>query len=247
MSKNAHWKSLQEQDVLERFAPKFKPKELRPKTKGQLSYLESIRSNLLTFCSGPSGCGKSFLACGMAAKWIEAEKAKTIILTRPMVECGRKLGSLPGELNEKIDPYAGPLYETLSQFIEPKKILDMKLSGTLINSPLELMRGKTFTDSFVILDEAQNVDKEQMLMFLTRIGENCKIVVNGDLRQIDLGRRYESGLEYAMRKLDDENDIGLIYMNSDDIVRSGIIKRIIYRWDQYDEGDDLAYPEYGKS
>lgn len=245
MSKNAHWKSLQEQDVLDRFAPKFKPKELKPKTEGQLSYLEAIKSNILTFCSGPAGCGKSFLACGLAAKWLESGRAKKIILTRPIVECGRKLGSLPGELHEKIDPYMGPLYGTLEEFIEPKKLPTMKADGILSSSPLELMRGKTFNDCFVILDEAQNVDREQMLMFLTRIGDNCKVVVNGDLRQIDLRYPDDSGLYYAMNRLIDK-EIGRIYLSAKDIVRSGIIKRIIHLWDNQDE-EDIPYPRYGES
>ena len=212
------------------------PKRLKPKTKGQKVYVDAILSSDITFGIGPAGTGKSFLAVAMAVAHLKAKKVKRIILTRPAVEAGERLGFLPGDLQAKIDPYLRPLYDALFDMIDPERFESYLSSGTIEVAPLAFMRGRTLNDAFVILDEAQNTTTEQMKMFLTRLGFGSKAVVTGDVTQIDLPGARLSGLVQAMDVVGKVEGISFVYFDERDVVRHKLVQAIVKAYDAYGSG-----------
>lgn len=212
-----------------------KLKPIKPKTLGQRKYISAIEDNIITFGIGPAGTGKTFLAIAMAAKALKNNSVSKIILTRPAVEAGENLGFLPGDLQEKIDPYLRPLYDSLYNILGYDNFLRLKEKGIIEVAPLAYMRGRTLDDAFIILDEAQNATNEQMKMFLTRIGFESKSVVTGDITQIDLGRRKSSGLVSVSKILNNIKGINFNYFDSSDVVRHSIVMKIIDAYTKYED------------
>ncbi|GAB3845375.1 PhoH family protein [Nesterenkonia populi] len=210
---------------------------IRPKTANQQRYVETIDESTVVFGIGPAGTGKTYLAMAKAVQALQAKEINRIILTRPAVEAGEKLGFLPGSLNEKIDPYLRPLYDALHDMLEPESIPQLMASGTIEVAPLAYMRGRTLNDSFIILDEAQNTTAEQMKMFLTRLGFNSKIVVTGDITQVDLPRGTDSGLRTVLDILGGVDDISITRLTSEDVVRHELVGRIVDAYDRYQAGE----------
>ncbi len=210
------------------------PKRLKAKTKGQQRYVDAINSSDITFGIGPAGTGKSYIAVAMAVAAFKAKKVKRIILTRPAVEAGEKLGFLPGDLQAKVDPYLRPLYDALFDMIDAERFESYLSSGSIEVAPLGFMRGRTLNDAFIILDEAQNTTPEQMKMFLTRMGFSSKVVITGDITQVDLPRHQKSGLTEAQRILKDIDGINFVYFNESDVVRHPLVGRIIRAYDSSD-------------
>lgn len=208
------------------------PRRARPKTSGQRLYVETIQQSPITFGIGPAGTGKTYLAVAMAVVALKTKRVKRIILTRPAVEAGERLGFLPGDLQAKIDPYLRPLYDALYDMMEGEKIDQLLESGVIEVAPLAFMRGRTLNDAFIILDEAQNTTQEQMKMFLTRMGFNSKVVVTGDVTQVDLPRNIQSGLGVAERILRRIEGIGFVYFAEGDVVRHPLVARIIKAYEQ---------------
>lgn len=208
-------------------------KPIKPKTLGQKKYVDAIREDMITFGLGPAGTGKTYLAMAMAITAFKQNEVGRIILTRPAIEAGEKLGFLPGDLQSKIDPYLRPLYDALYQIMGAESFQKNSEKGLIEVAPLAYMRGRTLDNAFIILDEAQNTTPEQMKMFLTRMGFNSKIVVTGDVTQIDLPRGKRSGLVEASRVLKDIKEIGFCYMKDVDVVRHQLVKKVINAYDDY--------------
>lgn len=209
-------------------------KTIRPKTLGQKAYVDAIDDNTIVFGIGPAGTGKTYLAMAKAVVALQQKRVSRIILTRPVVEAGESLGYLPGSLNDKIDPYMRPLYDALYDMIDPDAILKLLAAGTIEVAPLAYMRGRTLNDAFVILDEAQNTTPEQMKMFLTRLGFNSKMVVTGDLTQVDLPTKQTSGLGLVRSILRDVDKIAFVELGSADVVRHRLVADIIDAYARYD-------------
>ncbi len=209
-------------------------KPVKAKTVGQEQYIASIRKNTIVLGVGPAGTGKTFLAVAMAVKALREKQVNRIILTRPAIEAGEKLGFLPGDLQSKIDPYLRPLYDALYEMLGAETYQRLVEKGTIEIAPLAYMRGRTLDDSFIILDEAQNATPEQMKMFLTRLGFNSKAVVTGDLTQTDLGHGQKSGLAAAVKILEGIEDIGIHYFSDRDVVRHRLVQKIIRAYEKYD-------------
>ncbi|MCT4605275.1 MAG: PhoH family protein [Marinisporobacter sp.] len=216
-----------------------KGKQIKPKTLGQKKYAQSIKKNDVVFGIGPAGTGKTYLAMAMAVKAFKNKEVSKIILTRPAVEAGESLGFLPGDLQEKVDPYLRPLYDALYDILGGEIFLKYKERGMIEVAPLAYMRGRTLNDAFIILDEAQNTTKEQMKMFLTRMGVGSKAVITGDITQIDLPKGKASGLKQAVDILSDVDGIGFIFLNENDVVRHALVQRIIKAYDQYDKKKEI--------
>ncbi len=216
-----------------------KGKPLRPKTLGQKKYVESIRGRDIVFGIGPAGTGKTYIAVAMAVQAFKNKEVEKIILTRPAVEAGERLGFLPGDMQEKVDPYLRPLYDALYDVLGRENALRLKEKEVIEVVPLAYMRGRTLDNSFIILDEAQNTTKEQMKMFLTRMGFGSKIIVTGDITQIDLPRGKRSGLVEASKILKHTRGIDFCRLKDVDVVRHELVKRIIGAYDQYYQ----AHPE----
>ena len=211
-----------------------KGKPVKAKTVGQNKYIELIKKNTVVLGVGPAGTGKTYLAVMMAVKALRAHEVSRIILTRPAVEAGERLGFLPGDLQSKIDPYLRPLYDALYDMMGPETCMRLIEKMTIEIAPLAYMRGRTLDDSFIILDEAQNTTPEQMKMFLTRLGNGSKIVVTGDLTQTDLPFGQKSGLASAVRILKGIDDIGIHEFTERDVVRHRLVQKIIVAYDKYD-------------
>ena len=209
-----------------------KGKPIKPKTLGQKRYLESIKNNTITLGAGPAGTGKTYLAVAMAVNAFRAKEVNRIILTRPAVEAGEKLGFLPGDLQQKVDPYLRPLYDALFDMLGAESFQRYQERGSIEVAPLAYMRGRTLDDSFIILDEAQNTTREQMKMFLTRLGFNSKIVVTGDITQIDLPDGKKSGLVEAMKILKGIDDIAINQFTEKDVVRHRLVQDIIKAYEK---------------
>ena len=207
-------------------------KAIAPKTKGQMSFVKAMHSHAVVFAIGPAGTGKTFLAVIEAVSALKRGDIKRIVLTRPAVEAGESLGFLPGDLKEKVDPYLTPLYDALHDMLGVEQTEKMIEKGTIEFAPLAYMRGRTLDDSFVILDEAQNTTPAQMKMFLTRLGFRSRMVITGDITQIDLRSGTESGLINAARILDDVDEIRIVHLSSDDVVRHPLVQKIIERYER---------------
>lgn len=212
-----------------------KGKPVKPKTLGQKKYVEAIRKNTIVLGAGPAGTGKTYLAVAMAVTAFRAKEVSRIILTRPAVEAGEKLGFLPGDLQQKVDPYLRPLYDALFDMLGAEAFARYQERGSIEVAPLAYMRGRTLDDSFIILDEAQNTTREQMKMFLTRLGFNSKMVVTGDVTQIDLPDGKRSGLTDAMRILRNVPDISINTFTEKDVVRHKLVQDIIKAYEKNEE------------
>ena len=210
-------------------------KTIRPKTSNQKKYVDAIDKHTVTFGIGPAGTGKTYLAMAKAVQALQSKQVNRIILTRPAVEAGERLGFLPGTLHEKIDPYLRPLFDALHDMLDPDAIPRLMSSGTIEVAPLAYMRGRTLNDSFIILDEAQNTSPEQMKMFLTRLGFNSKMVVTGDVTQIDLPSHQESGLSIVRDILEGIDDISFMDLTSEDVVRHRLVSAIVDAYGRFDD------------
>lgn len=220
---------------------KRRGKAVRPKTVGQSEYVQAIDDNTVVFGIGPAGSGKTYLAVAKAVQALQTKQVSRIILTRPAVEAGEKLGFLPGTLNDKIDPYLRPLYDALRDMLDPEMIPKLMEAGIIEVAPLAYMRGRTLNDAFVILDEAQNTTPAQMKMFLTRLGFGSKIVVTGDISQVDLPHGQVSGLRIVRRILRNVDDIHFTDLGSKDVVRHQLVGRIVNAYETFDNKKAAEY------
>lgn len=209
-------------------------KTIRPKTLNQKRYVDAIDAHTVVFGIGPAGTGKTYLAVAKAVQALQAKQVNRIILTRPAIEAGERLGFLPGTLSDKIDPYVRPLYDALHDMLDPDSVPRLLTAGTIEVAPLGYMRGRTINDAFIILDEAQNTTQEQMKMFLTRLGFGSKIVVTGDVTQIDLPTGTRSGLTVVENILDGVHDIAFCRLTSHDVVRHRLVGRIVAAYDRFE-------------
>jgi len=207
---------------------------IRPKTLNQKRYVDAIDKHTVVFGIGPAGTGKTYLAMAKAVQALQAKQVNRIILTRPAVEAGERLGYLPGTLSEKIDPYLRPLYDALHDMLDPETIPKLLTAGTIEVAPLAYMRGRTLNDAFIILDEAQNTSQEQMKMFLTRLGFGSRMVVTGDVTQVDLPTGTKSGLRVVQGILDGIKDVSFCHLTAQDVVRHRLVGRIVAAYDTYE-------------
>jgi phosphate starvation-inducible protein PhoH and related proteins len=217
-------------------------KTIRPKTANQKRYVEAIDSNTITFGIGPAGTGKTYLAMAKAVQALQSKQINRIILTRPAVEAGERLGFLPGTLQEKIDPYLRPLFDALHDMIDQESIPRLITNGIIEIAPLAYMRGRTLNDAFIILDEAQNTSAEQMKMFLTRLGFGSKMVVTGDATQIDLPNGVQSGIKVVHEILEDVADIAFIELAAEDVVRNRLVGDIVTAYQKFEDGKSAPHP-----
>jgi phosphate starvation-inducible PhoH-like protein len=219
--------------ILEDVVWRHRTTKVAPKTVNQKRYVDSIRNNTITFGVGPAGTGKTFLAVAMAAAALTRREVNRIILTRPAVEAGERLGFLPGDLMAKVDPYLRPLFDALHDMLDPEKVSQHLSRGVIEVAPLAFMRGRTLNDSFIILDEAQNTSPEQMKMFLTRLGFNSKMVVTGDITQIDLPRENDSGLVVVSEILGGVEGIEFVRFGDEDVVRHKLVRQIVAAYNEH--------------
>ena len=210
-------------------------RQVRPKTFGQKQYVDAVRNNTMVIGVGPAGTGKTYLAMACAVEALVAGTSRRIILTRPAVEAGERLGFLPGDLAAKVDPYLRPLYDALYEMLGPDETARLMERGTIEIAPLAYMRGRTLNDAFIVLDEAQNTSPEQMKMFLTRLGFNSKMVITGDITQVDLGDGHRSGLRQVGHVLGDVDGIGFVELTGKDVVRHRIVAAIVEAYSRYEE------------
>ena len=220
-------------------------KPISARTPNQQRLVDAFRSNDLTFALGPAGTGKTYIAIALAVKALKNKEARRIILSRPAVEAGEKLGFLPGDMKDKIDPYLQPLYDALEDMIPAVKLKEYMETGVIQIAPLAFMRGRTLNDAVIVLDEAQNTTTHQIKMFLTRLGMNAKMIVTGDATQIDLPRSTASGLIQALKILKGVEGIGRVEFGKKDIVRHALVQRIVEAYERFDsaEGESVAKPE----
>lgn len=209
-------------------------KPIKPKTLGQKQYIDEIRKKMIVFGIGPAGTGKTYLGMAMAIQAFKNDEVSRIILTRPAIEAGEKLGFLPGDLQSKIDPYLRPLYDALYQIMGADSFLHNSEKGLIEVAPLAYMRGRTLDNAYIILDEAQNTTPAQMKMFLTRIGFGSKVIITGDLTQKDLPKDMPSGLDVALKVLSKVEDIGIVRLTSQDVVRHPLVQKIVKAYDEYE-------------
>ena len=221
--------------ILEDVVWRHRATKVSPKTVNQKRYVDSIRNNTITFGIGPAGTGKTFLAVALAAAALSRREVNRIILTRPAVEAGERLGFLPGDLMAKVDPYLRPLFDALHDMLEPERVSSHLERGVIEVAPLAFMRGRSLNDSFIILDEAQNTSAEQMKMFLTRLGFNSKMVVTGDITQIDLPRDQDSGLVLVADILNDVEGIEFVRFGEEDVVRHKLVRRIVAAYSEHSQ------------
>jgi phosphate starvation-inducible protein PhoH and related proteins len=221
--------------ILEDVVWRHRALKVAPKTINQKRYVDSIRRNTVTFGIGPAGTGKTFLAVALAAAALQQREVNRIILTRPAVEAGERLGFLPGDLMAKVDPYLRPLFDALHDMLEPEKFSQHLERGVIEVAPLAFMRGRTLNDSFIILDEAQNTTPEQMKMFLTRLGFGSKMVITGDVTQVDLPREQDSGLVAVADVLSSVEDIDFVRFGEEDVVRHKLVRRIVAAYNEHSQ------------
>src|ERR1700690_897394 len=227
-------------EILEDVVWRHRATKVAPKTINQKRYVDSIRNNTITFGIGPAGTGKTFLAVALAAAALSRREVNRIILTRPAVEAGERLGFLPGDLMAKVDPYLRPLFDALHDMLDPERVSQHLERGVIEVAPLAFMRGRTLNDSFIILDEAQNTSPEQMKMFLTRLGFNSKMVVTGDVTQIDLPREQQSGLVVVADIIGAVEGVEFVRLGGEDVVRHRLVQRIV---EAYEDHAQRAAPE----
>ena len=213
---------------------------IRSKTLGQRAYVEAVRKHELTLAVGPAGTGKTYLAMAMAVVAIKAKEVERIVLTRPAVEAGEKLGFLPGDMTQKVDPYLRPLYDALHELMGADSYLRLAERGTVEVAPLAFMRGRTLSDAFIILDEAQNATSEQMKMFLTRLGANSRCIVTGDVSQTDLPKDKKSGLVEAVNVLRNVEGVAIVELTARDVVRHELVQRIVQAYEKYEKNGGKA-------
>jgi len=226
---------LQPKDIFSDSIISFGGKTIRPKTAGQKVYVDAMRNHTLVFAIGPAGTGKTYLAMAMAVQALKSKSVGRLILTRPAVEAGEKLGFLPGDLYAKVDPYLRPLYDALFDMMEADDFQKLLERGIIEVAPLAFMRGRTLNDSFVILDEAQNTSPEQMKMFLTRLGFGSRAVITGDITQIDLPHGHYSGLVVVEKILSGLNDISFMRLQACNVVRHPLVQKIVEAYKRYEE------------
>lgn len=212
---------------------------IKPRGKNQIEYLHNILTHDISFGIGPAGTGKTFLAVAAAVEALERQEIRRILLTRPAVEAGEKLGFLPGDLGSKIEPYLRPLYDALYEMLGFERVEKLMERNVIEIAPLAYMRGRTLNDSFIILDESQNTTVEQMKMFLTRIGFNSKAVITGDVTQVDLPRSQKSGLKHAMEVLSDVKELSFNYFDSQDIVRHPVVAKVVQAYEKWEAEDEI--------
>ncbi|WP_232505396.1 PhoH family protein [Erysipelothrix larvae] len=229
VNRNAEDKLLEALDTI--IARTYTGKPIRAMTLGQKVFIDKVKANDLTFAVGPAGTGKTYLAVVYAVELLKKGQIKKIILTRPAVEAGENLGFLPGDLKEKVDPYLRPLYDALDDMLSSEKTLRYIENNTIEIAPLAYMRGRTLDDAMIILDEAQNTTKAQMIMFLTRLGRNSKMIVTGDLTQVDLHPKQESGLKTSIDRLQDIDNIAFVKLTNSDVVRHPLVIEILKRFE----------------
>ena len=210
-------------------------KLIKPRSKRQVEYFNLVKKKDLVFCCGPAGTGKTYLAVALAVSMLKSGQIEKIILSRPAVEAGERLGFLPGDLKEKIDPYLRPLYDALNDMLSFSEVLKKIENGMIEIAPLAFMRGRTLSNSFIILDESQNTTAIQMKMFLTRLGENSRMIVNGDLSQVDLPSGTKSGLRESINILKDIKDIGFIEFEESDVVRNPLVSKIVSKYNEFEK------------
>jgi len=232
--------------VLEDVVWRHRGLRVAPKTVNQKAYVDSVRMNTVTFGVGPAGTGKTFLAVAMASAALARHEVNRIILTRPAVEAGERLGFLPGDLMAKVDPYLRPLFDALHDMLDPEKVSQYIDRGVIEIAPLAFMRGRTLNDSFVILDEAQNTTPEQMKMFLTRLGFGSRMVVTGDITQVDLPREQQSGLIVVGDVLQEIEGIEFVRFGAEDVVRHKLVQRIVEAYDVHSQRDDTDRAQDGR-
>lgn len=213
---------------------------IRSKTLGQRAYVEAVRKHELTLAVGPAGTGKTYLAMAMAVVALKAKEVERIVLTRPAVEAGEKLGFLPGDMTQKVDPYLRPLYDALHELMGADSYQRLAERGTVEVAPLAFMRGRTLSDAFIILDEAQNATSEQMKMFLTRLGANSRCIVTGDVSQTDLPRDKKSGLVEAVNVLRNVEGVAIVELTARDVVRHELVQRIVQAYEKYEKNGGKA-------
>jgi len=230
-------------DVLHDVVWRHRGQTVAPKTIGQKSYVDAIRGNTVTFGIGPAGTGKTYLAIALAVAALAEREVARIILTRPAVEAGERLGFLPGDLQAKVDPYLRPLFDALHDMLDADRLISYVDKGMIEVAPLAFMRGRTLNDSFIILDEAQNTSPEQMQMFLTRLGFGSKVVVTGDITQIDLPREQRSGLVHVIKVLEGVADISFIRFSDADVVRHKLVQRIVNAYKNHADATGQGRPE----
>jgi phosphate starvation-inducible PhoH-like protein len=232
-------------EILDDVVWRHRNTKVSPKTLNQKRYVDSIRDHTITFGIGPAGTGKTFLAVAMAAAALAERQVQRVILTRPAVEAGERLGFLPGDIQAKVDPYLRPLFDALFDMLDPDRVNGYFERGVIEVAPLAFMRGRTLNDSFVILDEAQNTSPEQMKMFLTRLGFNSRMVVTGDVTQIDLPSDQRSGLIAVRDILDSVKDIAFIEFGGEDVVRHKLVQRIVAAYDEHGNRERAVRAEHG--
>lgn len=213
---------------------------IRSKTLGQRAYVEAVRKHELTLAVGPAGTGKTYLAMAMAVVALKAKEVERIVLTRPAVEAGEKLGFLPGDMTQKVDPYLRPLYDALHELMGADSYQRLAERGTVEVAPLAFMRGRTLSDAFIILDEAQNATREQMKMFLTRLGANSRCIVTGDVSQTDLPKDKKSGLVEAVNVLRNVEGVAIVELTARDVVRHELVQRIVQAYEKYEKNGGKA-------
>lgn len=214
-----------------------KGRQVKSRTIGQKRYVKAMRRNTVVFAIGPAGTGKTYLAMAMAVVALKNKEVERIILTRPAVEAGESLGFLPGDLQTKVDPYLRPLYDALYEFLGGDSFARLSERGVIEVAPLAFMRGRTLSDAFIVLDEAQNCTREQMKMFLTRFGENAKVVVTGDITQVDLPREKKSGLVHAVEILDGVENVSVQYLTHKDVVRHPLVQSIVKAYEIHEKNN----------